>query len=425
VRVARALERLPLLSEAMRRGELSFAKIRAATRVATAANEEHLLDLARHGTASQLEKLVRAWRRVDRLTEQADERERHRSRSLTLYADDDGMSVVRGRLDPDVGALLERALAAACEAPYGRSEGADARVPDAAACMEPATIEQRRADAVGLIAECALRLELASGSPPDGDSTPSQADSSVGGQPGAVRPNAETMSRKADAVNRKPVAVRRTSDAFSRADRFQVVLHVEADALRASSDSGQAVLGRGVRVSAETSRRISCDASRVVMKHDAAGTVLDVGRRTRTVPPVIRRALDHRDGGCRFPGCGLRFCDVHHVVHWADGGATRLDNVILVCRRHHRALHEDGYRVVLTGAGDSRFYRPDGRPIPDAPAAPRLTADPSAALAAAHSGLGLEIDASTTASLWAGERLDLDFAVLTLRSPARPGAGSG
>lgn len=120
-----------------------------------------------------------------------------------------------------------------------------------------------------------------------------------------------------------------------RADRFQVVLHVDAEALRESSDSGQSVLD-GTRVSAETSRRLACDASRVVMVHDGEGDKLAVGRRTRTVPPAIRRAVEHRDRGCRFPGCGLRFCDVHHIVHWADGGETTLRNTLLVCRLHHR-----------------------------------------------------------------------------------------
>jgi hypothetical protein len=88
-----------------------------------------------------------------------------------------------------------------------------------------------------------------------------------------------------------------------------------------------------------------------------------------------------------------------------------------MCRRHHRAVHEEGYRVVLDDDGEVRFYRPDGQRIPDAPAAPRLPADPGAALAAVHSGAGLEIGASTTAPSWAGECLDIGFAVLTPRGP--------
>ena len=102
------------------------------------------------------------------------------------------------------------------------------------------------------------------------------------------------------------------------------------------------------------------------------GTVLDVGRKTRTIPPAIRRALTARDHRCRFPGCNCRHCDAHHVQHWADGGVTRLDNLLMLCRRHHRAVHEEGFGVELRGDGDARFFWPDGRPFPDAPATPGL-----------------------------------------------------
>jgi 5-methylcytosine-specific restriction endonuclease McrA len=116
-------------------------------------------------------------------------------------------------------------------------------------------------------------------------------------------------------------------------------------------------------VSAETSRRVACDAAVVQMRHDANGDVLDAGRRTRTVPPSIRRALSARDRTCRFPGCASRRCDAHHIDHWADGGASSLDNLVLLCRRHHRAVHEGGFRV---GAGEGHglaFWRPDGERI--------------------------------------------------------------
>lgn len=243
----------------------------------------------------------------------------------------------------------------------------------------------------------------------------------------------------------------------SLADRFQVVLHVDAEALRAespgaelprpealreealregtlcegavrqerghtpsdpapSSGSGAAVLERGgLGVSAETSRRIACDASGVNMTHGADGSVLDVGRRSRTVPPAIRRALDHRDRGCRFPGCGLRFCDAHHIRHWADGGETRLGNLFLVCRHHHRALHEGGFRVEVAETGELRFYRPDGRLVPDVPAAPPLPKDPVASLKKEHRALGIEPDAWTATPDWHGEPLDLGLAIYALR----------
>ena len=135
-------------------------------------------------------------------------------------------------------------------------------------------------------------------------------------------------------------------------DRYQVVLHVEA--ATAGQTSGAAVLeleDGGVRVSAETSRRLSCDASVVVMREAPDGSVLDVGRKTRTVPTPIRRASAARDARCRFPGCTARRCDAHHITHWADGGPTSLDNLMLLCRRHHTLVHEGGFAVERDALG--------------------------------------------------------------------------
>ena len=94
------------------------------------------------------------------------------------------------------------------------------------------------------------------------------------------------------------------------------------------------------------------------------GEPLDIGRKTRVIPPSLRRALKRRDRGCRFPNCtNTRFVDGHHIMHWADGGATRLDNLVLLCRHHHRLLHEGMYYVVKDGA-HFIFCRGDGEEIP-------------------------------------------------------------
>jgi hypothetical protein len=151
-----------------------------------------------------------------------------------------------------------------------------------------------------------------------------------------------------------------------------LVLHADAEALARDGGEGTLSLEPAAHVSAETSRRIACDASLVVMRHGSDGRTLDVGRRKRTVSPALRRALAHRDRGCRFPGCGLRLCDAHHIEHWADGGATKLDNLLLLCRQHHRAVHEEGFRVELLASDEVRFFRPDGRELPPAPAIPEL-----------------------------------------------------
>jgi hypothetical protein len=389
VRVARALVRLPLLSEAMRRGELSFAKVRAATRVATLDNEQHLLELGRHGTAAHMEKVVRAWRKVNRLEESKAENERHAKRHLTLMIDDDGSYVLRARLDPEVGALVARALDAAQLALFGKNkrETVDAEI-------EPPAPAQRRADAIALIAETALRSDaFATGSCEITDSIAAARD----GVPAVDSPQGEDS--------------RRASRFAGRADRFQVVVHVDAEALREGSESGQSVLGDGIRVPAETSRRIACDASCVVMTHDADGEIVAAGRRTRIVPPAIRRALEYRDRGCRFPGCDSRFCDAHHLVHWADGGATRLDNLALLCRTHHRAVHEGRYRLRMLKGGDIEVFRPDGRRLPHCPDPPRLPYDPVSRLKESHRGSGLVIDAWTPTPRGCGERLDLDYTI--------------
>ena len=112
--------------------------------------------------------------------------------------------------------------------------------------------------------------------------------------------------------------------------RYQVVVHVDAAVLADADAPGQSVLEGGARVPAGTSQRLVCDASRVVMRHDADGRITEVGARTRTIPPALRRALQHRDKGCRFPGCGLPFGQGHHIRHWAHDGSTKLSNLTIV-----------------------------------------------------------------------------------------------
>jgi len=166
---------------------------------------------------------------------------------------------------------------------------------------------------------------------------------------------------------------------------------------------------------------MACDASQVAMRHDADGHVLDVGRRTRTISPALQRALLHRDRGCRFPGCGLRFCQGHHLRHWANGGPTTLANLALLCRRHHRAVHEEGYQVERGADGELRFRRPDGRSLPAVPPPVAVPADPVEALRARHRAQGLALDAWTACPSWLGERLDLDWAISVLHPLATRG----
>jgi hypothetical protein len=187
-----------------------------------------------------------------------------------------------------------------------------------------------------------------------------------------------------------------------------VVVHVEAvEEPSGALDLDGGVLEDGERVSAETCRRLACDAGLVRMIDGPEGETLSVGRKTRSIPPAIRRALDRRDGRCRFPGCGSRRCDAHHVEHWADGGETRLENLLLLCRRHHRAVHEEGFTVELRATGEARFRSPDGRLLAVSPAPPPLPQEPVHALVAAHRDAGLEIGPTTVSTPEYGVPFDL------------------
>jgi hypothetical protein len=160
------------------------------------------------------------------------------------------------------------------------------------------------------------------------------------------------------------------------------------------------------------------------MRHDADGRVVEVGARTRTIPPALRRALQHRDKSCRFPGCTVRIAEGHHVRHWAHGGPTKLSNLALLCRRHHRAVHEEGYQLERLSDGALQFRRPDGRPLVDVPAPAAVPADPAGAIRAQNAARGLTLHARTGLPQWFGERLDVRWAIDVLH-PGRAETARG
>lgn len=349
VRVAHALEALPRISEAFRIGRVSFSKVRAMTRVATPDNEDYLLMIADHGTAGHVERLVRNYRQVQRNEALEAENDRHDRRELTWYYDDDGSVVFRARLTSELGARMIQALIAATDAESAECPAVSAETP----------IATRRADALARMAEGFLARD-------NGTST--------GG------------------------------------DRCTLHVHTDLDTLRADGGGVDAELVPGGRVSAETSRRLACDSGVVRWRERPDGTALDVGRRTRSIPPAIRRALERRDGGCRFPGCDAqRFVDAHHVHHWADGGETKLDNLVLLCRHHHRLVHEGGHAVRMQPDGTPVFMDRHGetiRPGPDT----RFRGN-DYALAARNRRAGLVIDPRTTVPDWDGMPMDDAMAV--------------
>lgn len=295
VRVARCLTELPSTRAAFARGELSYAKVRALTRVATPANEDELLEVARVCTAAQLERTVRAYRRVSL----AEAREQQDDAYLSVFWSADGSLEVHGRLAAEDGAIVLRALDALRDSLWrGSAEPRPAR-------------QASNAEALVAVAETALASESL-----------------------ATRTGGE---------------------------RYQVVIHTDEAVLERDGDGG-CELEDGSALAPETARRLACDAS-----------LVRAGHRSRTIPPAVRRALRSRDRGCRFPGCeNRRFVDAHHVRHWAQGGETTLANLVLLCRRHHRAVHEGGYRVDAEG----RFFYPWGGQIAPVPRLPR--GDPAA-----------------------------------------------
>ncbi|MBT8077531.1 MAG: HNH endonuclease [Gammaproteobacteria bacterium] len=143
----------------------------------------------------------------------------------------------------------------------------------------------------------------------------------------------------------------------STSDNYQVTVHVDQSAL----EKGQGRAGLPV----ESVRRIACDSSVIRIVEDKDGEPLSVGRKTRIVPSAIKRALQARDRGCAFPGCHhKRFVDAHHVKHWSAGGETCLDNLLLLCSRHHRLVHEGGFTIEKDYRNRWFFRRPDGRAVP-------------------------------------------------------------
>ena len=464
VRVARALADLPKLSDAMRRGRVSYSKMRAVTRVATPETEDDLLNVALSGTAAHVEKIVRAWRRVDRLAEQAEDRRQHETRSLRTWVDECGMVVVRGRLSPEVGAVVRRALEAACDqargadAPEAVADGDAAPGPEA----ETPSLAQRQADALGVIAECALSGGLDRGTAgdryqvvvhvdadalteaPDAPEAPhvpagtpataslvplrhdaGQEARAVAGCSTVRAARSSTSAAARGPFRREPGPFMDQVDTRDRdAPSHLYPTPCPGPRSAASTPAGrrQTVLDEagGIHISVETARRLACDAATVGMQHGPDGEILDVGRRTRTISPALHRALHARDRQCRFPGCRNVRVDAHHIRHWAHGGATALDNLVLLCRRHHRAVHEEGFRVTLDATGGVEFIRPDGRPLPEAPAPPDWTGRPLAPVRARLERDGISIDADTLTPDWRGERLDLDWVIHQLWRPRPP-----
>ena len=192
------------------------------------------------------------------------------------------------------------------------------------------------------------------------------------------------------------------------AERYQIVVHVAEETLRDRA-AGCCEFEHGPSMPAETARRLSCDASVVALVENDDGEPLNVGRKTRTISAPLRRALNARDKGCRFPGCAnSRYIDAHHVEHWANGGETKPSNLVSLCRFHHHAVHEGGIRIEILDDGAFRFVKPNGDAV-------------DSILPGFTQPLGdwTQLPAGTLVNRWRGERMDCGLGVEVLLQQAR------
>lgn len=454
LRVARALVALPAVSATFARGELSYSKVRAITRIATADNEALLVTYARHATASQLEQVVRDHRRV---REPEDEQANFERRSLRWRDQGDGTTRFTWCLPDDVAAEVIAAIDQVADdlgqqpaAPAVTADDysgeqlrdlAEAGAPEAPVVSRrwetPPPVEVRRADALRVMTETAKAhtptpvggaeryqvvvhtTDTALSNTETADPAAAEADASAADAATAETADAgaEASSGPARPGNAGFVAGAAGPLAASGEAPAGAAM-VPARAVHPALDVAGPRLQRGGALPAETARMLACDAALVWLVEDADGLPHSVSDKTRTVPTPLRRALADRDKGCRFPGCSnTRFVDAHHVWHWANHGPTVLWNLVVLCRFHHRVIHHAGYRMYAYGDQTFSFHRPDGTPIPAA--APSPGGQPDHVERSNHD-LGLCVDADSLLPDWDGTPPDYDTAAQALLDATFP-----
>jgi 5-methylcytosine-specific restriction endonuclease McrA len=380
VRVARAITGLPVIRREFAAGRFSYAKVRALTRIATPDTEADLADMAECMTAGQLERFAAAHRRVTRGDDA-----RQRPRRLTWRYAADGTLTITATLAPQDGAVVLQALRASLGDLDHPHDG------------------QTRAERLKELDD-ANGTDLRHGERPPWDE--------------ATRVPAEDL---ADALTEVCASfLQGKIAAADNPDVYQVIIHAGAAAITgAGSPPGVSAetparwpvthparvdrchLEDGPAISPAALQLIGCNATISAMVHDASGTVLAVGRRTRKPPPALRQAVRERDRHrCRFPGCESRKTDLHHIRHWANGGPTTLANLTSLCRRHHTAIHDKGYTITPTGD----FYTAKGQLIPHSPPLPHNDGD----ITTSHDA---DISYHTIVPPHSGERLNLHEAI--------------
>jgi hypothetical protein len=389
VRVARALRDLPVIRGEFAAGRLSYAKVRALTRIAIPATEAGLAEIAGPMTGNQLERFARAHRQVS----SADDAAARVRRRLVWRFEDDGSLSGTFRLPPLAGAMLLKALRAAAgdlEQPHRSDAGHTTREPDVsaetpAAGRPQAPTSSSLADALLVIAEAFLAGKAAAADDPEVYQVIVHVgtDAITSGSPAGGPPaDAGGVSAETSAATPEPPALPGHPAHPARN-------HVED----------------GPAISVTTAQMIACSAALSWMLHDSAGKLLDLGRRRRRPNAALRRAARERDKcRCRFPGCESRRVDLHHIRYWSNGGRTKLDNLVSLCKYHHMLVHDRGYLIAAARDGTFAFYHPDGAAILASPPLPQ----PGGTIEDCHDA---EITPETIIPPWYGERLDLDYAI--------------
>jgi hypothetical protein len=295
------------------------------------------------------------------------EKQQDNARELVYYQDDDGMWIIHAKLPPEDGALVVKALEAV--ATKDAENDSAETFSEVVEQEEPNTFQQllthTRADALVKITEHFL----------------------------ATTHDGRFQGLKGS-------------------ERCQVVLHVDIDTLRTQGE--RCHLDEKPWIAPQTAKRLCCDASLVTVLEDKHGNVLNVGRRSRTVPANISRALKERDKTCRFPGCcESRYVDVHHIQHWADGGETSLDNLVTLCRYHHRQLHREGFSIAVEQQAQGAhfvFTTPSGKRF-EQNLFPQFQKDSAESSEHALRAMAAEVGTTTCVTAWRGERCDYGMAV--------------
>jgi hypothetical protein len=440
VRVARKLAEFPAMDDALRRGEVSYSKVRALVRVATPANETLLLDHARLMTTSQLEKLSRKYALVQRHGQDphpvADGQRRHVRRRDT----EDGMVKIEAVLHPEEAELVWATLTHAATqlarepaSPAADSAAADSAAADSAAA-DSAAADSAAGDSVAddsaasrvaappydAVVNPLPRDPAAAVNPlprdPAGEGSDGIGDSAASRDVRELtsKPSGSVLYQRADAARRawsRADALVCLAQGYLRGDRpdrspVEITLTIPASSLRPDTadpvEAGE--MGESF-VSGEAARRLCCDAGVVEVVEGEHGVPLSVGRKRRTIGGALKRALYKRDSACTFPGCTHRvFLEGHHIKHWADGGETSLQNTALLCSTHHRYVHEYGYEIELGPDHRPRFRNPHGLLVTANPPRPVMTDLGWPRIRAANELLA--IDADTIACGWDGKPVD-------------------